>query len=459
MEREWSWVRSGAADCAATFLATVAVLACAGCGGGDAGDGGGEPPPSPQVTLSATPASLASGSSATLDWSSTDATACTASGGWSGSRPTSGSESTGPLGTTTTYTLTCTGSGGSASDSAVVTVNGSPPAPAVSLSASPTGVSSGGAATLTWSSDDATACSASGGWSGSRPTSGSESTGPLNSTTTYSLECSGAGGTATASVTVTVSSAGTIYGLEWPGDGAVRRMLYWRNPFPIYDATYVFRVYPRRKAVPPFPNGYYTTFFWGNDGTFTWDNGGANTYYGAHPYPIPAPNGPGQWEISVYGNDYVTGSEVAWNRWYTQVFRAWRESPSVTHHEFYWDLPDTSRVIRRTIDDVNWAKLNPPAPAIVVGQAPDNGTGVSWGGYVGWEEFNGIIRGIQIYSGLLSLEEVQSEIAAPLSTVGGRSKIWYLNLNPRPNDVTDKKGIGTPHDPSWAGTTALEWTG
>jgi len=237
-------------------------------------------------------------------------------------------------------------------------------------------------------------------------------------------------------------------------------MLYWHNPFPIYDATYVFRVYPRKKPVPPNPNGYYTTFFWGNDGTFTWGSGGtANTYYGAHPYPIPAPNGPGQWEISVYSNDYVTGTEVTWGRWYTQAFRAWRESATVTHHEFYWDLPDTTKVITQTIDDSRWAATNPPTPAIVIGQAPDNGNGVSWGGYEGWEEFNGIIRGIQMYSGLLSVADLQAEIQSPLSTTNGRAKIWYLNLNPRPSDVSDKKGIGTPHNPSWAGTTALEWTG
>jgi len=237
-------------------------------------------------------------------------------------------------------------------------------------------------------------------------------------------------------------------------------MLYWHNPFPIYDATYVFRVFPRKKTVPPFPNGYYTTFFWGNDGVFTWDEGGtsAGTYYGAHPYPIPAPNGPGQWEISVYSGDVVTGSEVGWNRWYVQAFRAWRESPSVTHHEFYWDLPDTSKVITRTVTDAGWASANPPTPAIVIGQAPDDGRGNSWGGYAGWEEFNGVIRGIQMYSGLLSLSDILAEIATPLSTNAGRGAIWYLNLNPRPGDVTDKKGIGAPHNPSWSGTTALEWS-
>jgi hypothetical protein len=99
------------------------------------------------------------------------------------------------------------------------------------------------------------------------------------------------------------------YGLEWPGDGAVRRMLYWHNPFPIYDATYVFKVYPRKKTGQ---YTYYTTFFWGNDGTATWDGPRRlpNTYYGAHPYPIPPPHGAGQWELSVGSNDYVTGEEV-----------------------------------------------------------------------------------------------------------------------------------------------------
>jgi len=24
--------------------------------------------------------------------------------------------------------------------------------------------------------------------------------------------------------------------------------------------------------------------------------------------------------------------------------------------------------------------------------------------------------------------------------------------------VTDKKGVGTPHNPSWAGSTATEWS-
>jgi hypothetical protein len=166
-------------------------------------------PPSPTVSLSASPGTVSGGSASTLSWSSTNATGCMASGGWSGSEPTSGSWSTGAMNATTTYTLTCSGAGGSASQSATVNVS-APPSPTVSLSASPGTVSSGLASTLSWSSTNATSCSASGGWSGSEPTSGSASTGALSATTSFTLTCNGASGTtpATQSTTVTVQSGG-----------------------------------------------------------------------------------------------------------------------------------------------------------------------------------------------------------------------------------------------------------
>ena len=82
-----------------------------------------------------------SGSGSTLSWSSTNATSCTASGAWSGSQATSGTESTGALSSTSTYTLTCTGTGGSVSQSATVTVAASAPTPSPPTAASCTGTS------------------------------------------------------------------------------------------------------------------------------------------------------------------------------------------------------------------------------------------------------------------------------------------------------------------------------
>ncbi len=76
----------------------------------------------PTVTLAADPTSIASGASSTLTWSSTNATSCTASGGWTGAEAISGTQSVSPT-LTTSYTLTCTGAGGSASATATVAIS------------------------------------------------------------------------------------------------------------------------------------------------------------------------------------------------------------------------------------------------------------------------------------------------------------------------------------------------
>lgn len=164
------------------------------------------PPAAPSITLTATPTTVTSGGSTTLNWTTANANACTASGGWSGTRPLNGSEARGGLAATTTFTLVCTGAGGSASQSVTVTVTaGGPPPPTVALSAVPTTVAYGNSTTLNWSSSNASSCTASGGWSGSRPTSGSAASGPLTANTSFTLTCTGSGGSASQLVTVTVT--------------------------------------------------------------------------------------------------------------------------------------------------------------------------------------------------------------------------------------------------------------
>jgi len=159
----------------------------------------------PVVTLTANPSTVQSGSSATLSWKASNATSCLASGGWSGAQPVSGSKNTVALGTTTTFTLTCDGPGGAASQSAVVTVAAIPPS--VSFGASPTTIPSGATSLLTWTSSNANSCTASGGWSGSLPISGSRSTAALTTKTTYTITCTGSAGSATESATVSVESS------------------------------------------------------------------------------------------------------------------------------------------------------------------------------------------------------------------------------------------------------------
>lgn len=82
-----------------------------------------------------------------------------------------------------------------------------PPAPTVSLMVDHQQVSSGSSVDLIWSSQNATSCTASGGWSGSEPTSGVATSAPLTGDTTFTLVCSGAGGTTSQSVAVTVTAA------------------------------------------------------------------------------------------------------------------------------------------------------------------------------------------------------------------------------------------------------------
>ena len=165
--------------------------------------------PAPTATLTASPTTIASGGSSTLTWTSTHATSCAASGGWSGAKAASGTQSTGALTTSAAYSLTCTGPGGtSAPATATVTIGTIPTA---TLNANPTSIAGGGTSTLTWSSTNATSCTATGGtFAGTKAASGSQSTGALTASTTYSLRCSGAGGTSTAaSATVTIAPVPT----------------------------------------------------------------------------------------------------------------------------------------------------------------------------------------------------------------------------------------------------------
>lgn len=83
------------------------------------------------------------------------------------------------------------------------------PAPVVTLTPSVTSVNSGGTVTLTWSTQNATSCTATGGsgWSGNEsPSGGTLTTSALTATTTFSLSCTGGGGTGSASATVTVTT-------------------------------------------------------------------------------------------------------------------------------------------------------------------------------------------------------------------------------------------------------------
>ena len=93
-----------------------------------------------------------------------------------------------------------------------MTVGAGPPPPSVTLTSSGTNVTSGTKVTLTWSTQNATSCAASGtGWSGTQPAQGSFTSAALTTQTTFTLTCTGPGGNSqpqTVTVSITSSSGG-----------------------------------------------------------------------------------------------------------------------------------------------------------------------------------------------------------------------------------------------------------
>ncbi len=81
-----------------------------------------------------------------------------------------------------------------------------PAAPTVSVALAPASITIAQSAQLSWSSSNASSCTASGAWSGAQATSGALTvTSATPGSYTYTLACTGAGGNATGSATLTVS--------------------------------------------------------------------------------------------------------------------------------------------------------------------------------------------------------------------------------------------------------------
>ncbi len=105
------------------YLFLIPLFVVASCGGGGGGGGSVEPTvPSASITLSISDNQIYIGESVTLTWSTTNATSCSASGSWSGSKPLSGSETITPDSDgSKSFTLTCSNSAGTSTSRTVST--------------------------------------------------------------------------------------------------------------------------------------------------------------------------------------------------------------------------------------------------------------------------------------------------------------------------------------------------
>jgi hypothetical protein len=175
--------------------------------------------------------SVAFGTQLRLFWVTTPtAQSCTGSGGtagWSGSRGPNNTANghpsgflTAPLTSNVNFTLQCSAPDGTVAPpkTIAVTVSAAPPPTITTFTVTPTSVTTGSQVTVTWAASSATTCTASGPWStgAGSPTSGSVSSSPLFTSSSFSVTCSGPGGTVTSS-TITVSVAGGLTGAYYRG--------------------------------------------------------------------------------------------------------------------------------------------------------------------------------------------------------------------------------------------------
>ena len=156
------------------------------------------------VTCSVSPTNITAGGSATLSWSSLNATAVEITG--VGSFGATGSTTVTPT-SSTTYTLTARGAGGDATCNATVQVAVDPqiPVPVISsFAADPMSIIDGQSSTLTWRVTGANTVTINQGI-GTVDATGSRTVSPTT-TTTYTLTATNSSGTVTADVTIDVGA-------------------------------------------------------------------------------------------------------------------------------------------------------------------------------------------------------------------------------------------------------------
>jgi OmpA-OmpF porin, OOP family len=162
-------------------------------------------PPAPTSSLSVNPGLITKGETATLSWTSRDATNCDITPGIGPVNP-QGSMTITPA-ADTAYYLSCNGPGGTSNSDAKITVAESPIvplAPTSSMSVTPASITRGESATLNWNARDTTNCDLQPGIGPVKPQGSMDIT--PSTDTAYTLTCSGPGGSTSSTANVAVVS-------------------------------------------------------------------------------------------------------------------------------------------------------------------------------------------------------------------------------------------------------------
>lgn len=206
--------------------------------------------------------------------------------------------------------------------------------------------------------------------------------------------------------------------------------------------------------------GYNTNFFHGRtDGGFIGDG----TYWGCQLYPVGGASGTTHnYGISAFGGDDIVDENanstlaVYAPTWTSQASQARNTGGAGSVIDYYYSLPTLTKVITHTEGAAQLSNSS-FSPALIFGGAP-------WAPST--ENLSGVLRGIQVYQSLpttaqlllLGACETDAEVLAVVAAES-ITGLWYLNMNPTPDDISDKSGAG--HHPAWldAGNRATLWGG
>ena len=189
------------------ILATTIISAC----GGGSSSNSNSNISTTQLNLNSNPSEISSGQTSLITWQTQNIVSCRADGGWTSDTNANASVTVGPLTNNSTFTLSCLDQeGGSITRTTTVTVSNTTPSPTLSLTASPAIIDQNESSTISWSTRNVDSCNALNGWTSSNNANGSSLINSITNSTTYSMRCTGPGGSTTNSVNVTVNSPAPV---------------------------------------------------------------------------------------------------------------------------------------------------------------------------------------------------------------------------------------------------------